>query len=286
MIARLAIFGLAAALNAAPCDTARASSAPLPANRLPEAFLAACEAAAPSYGGYERAIAEGAAALIAIGALSGDDFAAARIGFCPLRAEGGPFGVTACGEDVILLDDKYRKGKDALVLSATLAHEMKHVLQHRGRRAARGRAWCDSADYASERDALEAEADAFGDGAAALVALGRPVEIASACDRPLTVYVEAEDAVAVAGAEPLFLSIPARGAAIAADRARSPGALYFAESAPPAPGAGARGGGQTRIVEGRLIRLRPARLAAPPRLDGRFRLTLSCAGEAVEKAEP
>lgn len=285
MIRRAAILGFAAGQVLSALGGSSAAEAPLTADRLRQSLLAACEAGAAPYGSYDRAIAQGAVALIGIGALSAEDFSAVRIGFCALRAAGGPVGVTACGEDVILLDDKYRNAKQSLVLSATLAHEVKHVLQHRAERAARGKAWCDSADYVEQKASLEAEADEFGDAAAALVALGRPIEITSACDKPLTVYLEADDAVGAA--DPSFLRIAAKGSARAADRALSPRALYFAEAAPTPKGeARSRQSGNTRIVEGRLISLKAARLVAADRLETPFRLTLSCAGEAVENAGP
>lgn len=268
-----AVFGLSAPLAAA--------AGPLTADKLPPSLLADCDAQAEDYGRYAPPIADAARALIDIGVFTPSAFNGARIGFCGLQRAGGPVAAAACDEGVILLDTKYAADDQALPLRTTLAHELTHHLQHREAKALHGAGYCASARYAKEKPALEQKADAFGDMVGELFLLGRGVEIVNACDKPLLVYLEADDPVAVSGEKPAFQRIPARSAAMGSERALSRRFHYFAQTAPAAgaPRAPAQGqGAQARIVEGRAIRLKQTLLLAPDQDGGPFRLRLSCAG--------
>lgn len=169
-----------------------ASEGPSPSDALPPSFLAACDARALSFPAYDRAIENAVNALDELGVFARADFAGVRIGFCDLRAANGPAATTACASDTILLDAGYGEKDQALILAGTLAHEMKHVLQHRARRAMHGAAYCESDDYAAARPALEIEADAFSDGVGALLFAGRRVEVRNDCPAPVRVYLEAD----------------------------------------------------------------------------------------------
>ena len=274
--------GAAIAAMLAALSSARAGETSiLTADQLPPALLAACEARAAALDRAEPAIATSAAALTAIGALAPEDFDGVRIGFCPMRRESGPVGATSCRDDIILLDEKYRAPREALVLHATLAHEITHVRQHRAKKASLGAAWCDSAAFRAAKEAHEAAADEFGDKAAALIALGREIEIINDCDAPLLVYAEAVDPVPAGGVAAFERARP-HGAAVARDRALSGRVLYYAETA---PASGPKRiftdpkSSQSRFVDGRLVRLAAARLSAPDRLTSPFRLRLSCASD-------
>lgn len=261
-------------------STALAAAEPRPADALPPTLMTECDAAAAPIERAEPAIAASVAALTAIGAFTTEEFRGARIGFCPLRREGGPVGATSCKNDIILLDEKYRSADEALVLQATLAHEMIHVLQHRKRRAVAGDAYCDSASYVADKAALEAAADKFGDAAAALIALGRSIEIVNDCHAPVLIYLEADDSVAAARGEPRFQRIEAHASKLSPVRAASGDMRFAARTAPPSGSAHVwetPKGRDTRVVEGRLLRLRETRLAARDRLKSPFRLRLTCA---------
>lgn len=276
MILRRVIVAAGAALA---CSVAPASSGPLTADRLPPSLLADCDARAEPLGRTAPTIAEAAAALIDIGAFSQKEFQDARIGFCALRSAGGPVAATSCGDGVILLDQKYAAASQTLNLRATLAHEMTHHLQHRDRKARFGDAYCASARYLADKAALEEEADAFGDKVAELFTLGRGVEIVNACDAPVSIYLEAENPIAVRGAEAAFQRVPAKGTATSTERALSGRFRYHARTMPTAGKAHVwedRTSPQSRIVEGRLVRLKTLRLSASDRADSPFRLRLSC----------
>lgn len=258
---------------------AGASAEPLTADELPPSLLAECDERAQAYGRYAPPIADAAGALIRLGVFKEQEFQDAKIGFCDLKRAGGPVAATSCDDGVILLDEKYASPGEALNLKATLAHEMMHHLQHRSAKARFGPGYCAGARYQADKPALEKEADAFGDRVAALLALGRDVEVVNACNTPVAIYLEADDPVAVRGSAPVFLGVPAGGAAIAGERALSGGLRFYAETAPKD---GVRhvwqdkAGGETRMIEGRLVRLKRTRLAAADRADGPFRLRLTC----------
>jgi hypothetical protein len=253
--------------------------APLTVDLLPPRLLADCDARAEPVERAAPQIARAAHALTDLGVLAAAAFDGARLGFCALQDAGGPVAAASCNDGVILLDEKYAVDGQSLVLLATLAHEMTHHLQHRARKARHGEAYCGSALYTEEKPGLEAAADAFGDGAAALYALGRAIEIVNTCDDPVSVFVEARDPVAVRGAQAAFQRVPARAAAIAPERALSGRLRFYAATA---PATGPKHLWQDlaspypRIVEGRLVRPRETRAAPTGPLKGPFRLRLSC----------
>ena len=142
------------------------SAAPLSAVELPPALLAACDEKTKPLESLVGPIRAAADNLINAGVLEREDFDGVKLGFCELRKANGPVATASCREDVILLDVKYADRSEALVRSATLAHEMKHILQHRELRAVFGESYCLTEDYAAGKPALEVEADAFGDKAA------------------------------------------------------------------------------------------------------------------------
>ncbi len=137
----------------------------LPADELPQTMLTACDDQAKAVGEFAGPIAAAADDLIAAGIFHREQFIGVRIGFCDLRKANGPVATTSCLDDVILLDAKYKVPSQALARNATLAHEMKHVLQHRENRAAFGAGYCLSDAYEIDKPAMEIEADAFGDDA-------------------------------------------------------------------------------------------------------------------------
>lgn len=277
MISRRVVARLfAAAMLAAPAARAE----PLTADQLPPSLLADCDARAAAFGAYDAPIAKSVAALVAMGVFSTEEFAGVRIGFCPLRAAGGPVAAASCAEDVILLDEKYSAKKETLVLNATLAHEMHHRFQHQAGRRRHGAGFCDGADYAAGKAQMETEADAFGDAVGELFFLGRPVEIVNDCNAPVAVYLEADEPAAEREGEIAFETVAARSRGVLRERAYSSRFFYYAETrgeggvkevfkSPASP--------QRRFIGGRQIRLREARLEAAGRSAGPFRLRLSCA---------
>ncbi len=270
------IISAAALLALAP----PAAAAPLTADLLPPALLADCEAKAHAFGRYAPAIAGSVRALSDLGVFAEKEFEDARIGYCPLQAAGGPVATASCADGIILLDEKYADARQALVLRATLAHEMTHHLQHLDKKAQFGADYCAGPRYLADKPALEAAADALGDAVGDLFVLGRSVAVANACDAPVSVYLEAEDPVAVRGAPPQFMHIEPGATALAAERALSGRVRFHARTAPQAGPARVwedRTGPHSRFVEGRLVRLREMQLAAAGRVNGPFRLRLSCA---------
>lgn len=266
-----ALVGLSAPLAAA--------AGPLPADKLAPSLLAGCDAEAGAFGRYAPPIASAARALIDLGSFDRGDFSGVRIGFCGLARAGGPVAVASCTDEVILLDDKYARAGQEISLGATLAHEMKHHLQHREKKAAYGAGYCAGPRYADDKPALEAEADAFGDAIAALLLRGRAIEIVNACDVPVRFHLEAENPIAARGAAPVFEHAPPLGSALSAERALSGRIRFYAETAS-ARGRGRfwqdRSGPHARFVEGRLIRLREFSLAPRARETGAFTLRLVC----------
>lgn len=256
---------------------------PLTADQLAPALLADCDARTEPFGRLAAPIAAAATALIDLGVFGRRDFQAAQIGFCDLQGAGGPVAATSCGDGAILLDAKFAGADQALNLRATLAHEMTHHRQHRQAKARHGDTYCSSARYQADKPALEAEADAVGDKVAELFLLGRAVELVNGCDEALSVYLEADDPVAIRGAAPAFESVPAQSAAMSAERGLSRRFRFYAQTTPqdgPPKISGDRQGAQTRVVEGRQIRLTETLLPAPDRVDRPFRLRLTCTAGA------
>jgi ribosomal protein L35 len=190
---------------------------------------------------------------------------------------------TSCEHGIILLDEKYAAAGQTLNLRATLAHELTHHRQHQERKARFGESYCASPRYEADKPRFEADADAVGDKVAALFLRGRGVEIVNACDAVVSIYLEADNPVAVRGAEAAFQRIPARSAALSPERALSGRFRFHARTAPDAGKIHVwenKTSAETRIIEGRTARLRSIRLSAPDRLDAPFRLRLACPGGA------
>lgn len=153
-------------------STGPAASEPLPGDALPPSMLGECDGRASLRGGYDKPVAVAAETLVRIGAFTSDHFDDVKIGFCALRDAGGPAATTSCADDIILLDTGYTKKNQDLALVLTLAHEMKHVRQHREKRLAAGLAYCSSDRYETDKHAMEIEADKFGDAIATLLIFG------------------------------------------------------------------------------------------------------------------
>ena len=266
------------ALLAAPSSAVE--NAALASDNVPAAILEACETNADPSGAFEPAVAAAIGDLDALGVFIGEDFAEVRIGFCALRAHQGPVATTACARDVILVDEKYAGADQRPLLRATLAHEMKHVAQHRERRARLGAAWCDSDAYRAERPTLEAEAETFGDAVSTLFYVGRKIEITNSCPVAVRVYLEG-DGVFAANAKkpPAFFSAPAGASVEAPAASMSRRILYYAESA---ASGGKRWvwrdkrGPDPRFIEGRTVGLKRRTLPAPGDASTPFRLVLRC----------
>ncbi|MFN3958519.1 MAG: hypothetical protein ACK4NP_01250 [Parvularculaceae bacterium] len=258
---------------------ASAAAETLTADAMPPALLAECDARAEPFARYAPPIAEAAAALIRLGVFMEREFHDARIGLCDLKRARGPLAATSCEDGVILLDAQFADPGQTLPLRVTLAHEMKHHLQHAEKKARFGEAYCAGAQYGADKQELEAEADAFGDNVAGLLVLGRAVEIVNACDAAVLIYLEADDPAAIRDAAASFQRAPAKTAVISPERAFSGKVRFFAQSAPKdgqfhvwREGAGPH----SRIVEGRPVRLKAMTLAAAGRDEGPFRLRLTC----------
>lgn len=272
----LSLLGLSAAAAQAPSST------------LDEALLSGCEAAARQAKGRSAESAGGPvraaiSSLTALGVFESDEFAGVSIGFCPLRAAGGPVGTTACAEDLILLDDKYRHDDQQLPLISTLAHEMKHVLQHREQRAAWGPGYCASARYLGDRDALEAEAGAFGDAVAALAHLGRPVAVENACNRTIRIYLDGDAMAQDAQPSGGLIEIDAKATAPTERTTRSRHVRFYAETASAPLRRWENPNAMTaHRIEGRTRGLVDAVLASAARIDGPFVLRVTCGARAAD----
>ncbi len=170
--ARALALAIAGAVAGLVFDVMSAAGAqPLPADDLPQTLLTACDEQAKAVGEFAGPIAAAVNELIEAGVFQREAIEGVRIGFCDLRNADGPVAATSCLDDVILLDAKYEAPSQALVRNATLAHEMKHVLQHREKKAAYGEGYCLSEAYETDKPGLEAEADKFGDEALEILLL-------------------------------------------------------------------------------------------------------------------
>ncbi|MEM8772840.1 MAG: hypothetical protein AAGD92_14430 [Pseudomonadota bacterium] len=157
-------------------------------DQIPEAVLDACDRDAEAYEHYDTAIASAANDLIALGVFSKTEFQGVKTGYCDLLKLRGPVGTTSCRRDTILLDEKYKDERQKLVLAATLAHEMKHVLQHREQKAQYGDIYCESDQYEADKAWMEDDADAFGDSVAGLLFVGRSIRIENRCPFPVSIF--------------------------------------------------------------------------------------------------
>lgn len=270
-------FAIAVGGAASPAIAAVAPGG-IASDQVPAAILAECERNAKPFNAFDAEVAGAVEDLDALGVFAREDFSAVRIGLCPLRAHQGPVATTACGRDVVLLDEKYAGADERALLRATLAHEMRHVAQHRTRRARLGAAYCESEAYRAERTALEDEADRFGDAAADLFFVGRAIEIANACPVDISIFLEGDGIAAVAAPASLFTA-PAWSRVKAPATSTSRHIRYYAESA---RRDGRRfvwrqaRGPDLRFIGGRTVGLRRVALAAPRSVTAPFRLGLAC----------
>ena len=256
---------------------------PIPADQLPASLLTACEARSKRFGRYDKPVAEAVDGLIELGVFEQSDFRDVKVGFCELREAQGPVATTACANDIILLDAKYTAKDQALTLKATLAHEMKHVLQHRRLKAQYGDAHCNTDQYRADKDWMEIEADAFGDAVAALFVIGRPVEVVNKCPVPIYIYLEADEPMTTGAAVPTFLDAAPNATTPSTERSASNRFKFYAETR-------AENGTETgekrvwrgatrahlRYIEGGAYPLKRVVLTNPIRSSGPFRMTLSC----------
>lgn len=251
----------------------------LPANEMPQQILEACDARAMPFGAYDQKIAASVEALTDMGVFETSEFYDVKVGFCDLRSADGPAATTSCASDIILLDSGYAKRDQSLVRNATLAHEVKHVFQHRAQRAAYGDGYCDSSQYASDKAWMEKEADAFGDGVAELFFTGRAVEVRNECANAVSVYLEADNPIAASDDPPAFMEIPAHSAMRVQERAASKFFKLYAETKS-ASAKKQRWGGPAmaykRFIGGKSFGLQQVTLNSFERSAGPFYLTLDC----------
>lgn len=214
-----------------------------------------------------------------MGVFSASEFHGVKIGFCDFRRVNGPAGTTSCTDNTILLDSGYRRKNQGIVLKATLAHEMKHVFQHRELKAKFGDDYCSSDRYAADRDWMEKEADAFGDQIAALFITGRAVDIINECPVAVSVYLEADAPLTANSAALDFIEAPAYSIVRSPERAISKFFKLFAEAELYNDERKVWGDAtmaHTRIINGNRYRLKSISLPNAQRSAGPFQMTLSC----------
>lgn len=257
-----------------PATASRFSS-----DQLPQDYLNACDDRAKAFGAYDRRIADAADDLTAMGVFKSEELHDVKIGFCDLRKINGPMATTSCTDDIILLDSGYAARDQGLVMKATLAHEMKHVLQHRELKEEFGEDYCFTDRYVADKSWMEEEADAFGNAVAALFFTGRPVEIRNDCPVAVSVYLEADNPISSMAGALQFMTAPPRSTIASSERAISKFFKLYAETEP------YRGGikvwrdarmAHTRIIEGGRYGLKSLTLPNAARSTGPFRMTLSC----------
>ena len=253
--------------------------APPPGLSSEEEHYFYCESRSPFFSDYHPTIKKAADDLIAMGVFTQGEFSGVRIDFCALYEQYGRYGTTNCSNDVVLLDEGYaRKGRD-LVLRATLAHEMKHVLQHRELRLAHGLDYCASNQYENDKPRLEAEADMFGDRVARLFFGGRAVEIRNQCSVPVSVYLEPNKPLVRSETLPEVATVPPGGVYETAERATSNEFRGFLEAL---EGAYMRvdwtnfGGGYSRIIGKEIRIVNDVVIGNPERVKGPFVLNVTC----------
>ncbi len=253
------------------------------ADLLPQELLDACDAHARPFGDYDKHIANAADALIDLGVFSESEFGNVDIGYCGLRAARGPAATISCARDIILLDRGYGSKERGLALTITLAHEMKHYLQHQEKKAAFGEAYCQSEGYAADKIWMERDADAFGDEVAALMVSGRPVELVNECPVAVTYYLEADRPAGAGERRQRFEKAPPKTTVASAQRALSREFKFYGASAP-MEGAQRVWQGKTmahrRFIDGESYGLARKTLANAERTQGPFQLRLSCAPES------
>ena len=279
----------AAAFLAGIFVIATASSAmTIASDAVPPSVLGPCDAAARAQGAYAAEIEAARRSLVALSVFDDAEFEGVRIGYCGLVAAEGPVATTSCADDIILLDEKYAAPAQSLVLAATLAHEMKHVLQHREKRAASDAGYCADDAYLADRAALEADAEAFGGAVLQLVFAGREIAIRNACPAPVSVFVAPDAPKTAAGATGAAFAIAPGAAADETLRSASRSVRYAAISAT-ANGRRHRWAGEKnaerRMVGGERIPLIAAILPVADRADGPFQLTLRCDDDSAVRTD-
>ncbi len=256
-----------------------ASANAMPADEMPHHILDTCDAQARPFSTYDQNIAASVEALTDMGVFEAAEFHDVKIGFCDLRNANGPAATTSCARDIILLDSGYTRADQSLVRNATLAHEMKHVFQHRTQKAAYGDDYCDSGQYTSDKAWMEKEADAFGDGVAELFFTGRAIEIRNECMNAVSVYLEADNPISTSDEPLTFMSVPARSAMRVQERAASKFFKLYAETKS-ASAKKQRWGGPAmaykRFIGGKSFGLQQVTLNSFERSAGPFYLTLDC----------
>lgn len=257
---------------------------PISSDEIPEHVLTECDKRAMPLGDSSRIIATAAEELIAMGVFAEAEFNNVKIGFCDLRRVQGPVATTSCARDTILLDSGYAAKDQSLVLKATLAHEMKHYFQHREQKAAFGESYCASDRYIEDKIWMEEEADKFGDEVAALLFLGRPVEIENECATPVSVYLEADRPKSVKNEPRGFLEAPPQSTVESPERSLSRSFRLYAESALEGDQKQVwRGSAMAHkiILDGRVLELSRITLSNPFRSTGPFLMRLSCTPELI-----
>lgn len=255
------------------------TAAPIPAQNLAPEVLEQCDASAEKFRSFHPAIKSSARTLIDLGAFTEAEFRNVKIGYCGLRTANGPVATTSCRNDIILLDENYRLDNQRLVMTATLAHEMKHYLQHAQQRTRYGPGYCESEHYEKDKRWMEIDADKFGDEVAALLFAGRPVEIRNRCSSPLSLYLETATPRAAIQSFFDFLEVPPLSNAVTPHRSTSKFFKVYARSE------NADGNrvilrdtseSETRDIGGKTYRLKNITMASKARSSGPFVLRLTC----------
>ena len=249
----------------------------LASDNVPQKVLDACDADAD--GDYNAPIKSAVQSLIEIGAFTDNDFDGVKIGFCSLRQFDGPVATTSCARNSILLDEKYANKSQSFVLRATLAHEMKHFLQHQKQKAAHGETYCVSAQYDADKEWMEVDADKFGDDVAGMLFVGRLIEIENTCPVTVRIYLD-EGTIIPEDEQPhSFISAPPETSVSAFARSKSKFIKIFAESEHDGERQWVWQNKTTmhkRVVDGKSFGLTDYILSAKSPSAGPFLLKLSC----------
>lgn len=250
-----------------------------PSDQIPQQVLIDCDSKAKSYGRYSPPVAAAKNKLIDIGVFSDSEFRNIKIGFCDLAGVEGPVATTSCELDTILLDKKYKRENLSLVLSVTLAHEVKHVLQHQKLKARYGDDFCSSEQYLAEKPSMEAAADNFSDSVAELLFSGRPVEVENSCDAPVAVYLESDDGIIPAVNSRELITVGAHSKIMMPSRAASKYFKFYAQSELHNDRRWVWRGtarASKRLIKGKAYQLRTTKLPSKLREAGPFLLRLTC----------
>ena len=250
---------------------------PLPSSALDQAMLSDCDALARPYGDYQQEVWSAIDALDRLGVFAPEEFRNVRIGICDLRSQNGPVATTSCERNTILLDEKYENDASQFSLVSTLAHEMKHVLQHAVKKEQYGDVYCSSDQYVRDKDALERDADAFSVAVEKIAFLGRPVEIENTCPSAVEVYVDGES---VRFEEPDSYQIVSvkPNTTISANATSTSKSIQYYAATTLSDGLRRywRGGGEERIIDGVRHQLAPVDLETSARASGSFVLRVHC----------